>query len=84
MKLLSELKKKEIISLYCHSCKRITNHKTPEEPKGDIIFKCDKCNIKTRLLSQNYITKLKDIDTDYRMDRDYKIGQRLFHPVFNI
>ena len=82
MKLLSELQKKETISLYCHSCKKIKDHKTLGASTGDIILKCDGCNIKIRIPSQNYIKKIKEIDADYLVDGDYKIGQRLFHPVF--
>jgi len=82
MKLLLELQKKEIISLYCHSCKKVTDHKTLEASTGDIKFKCEKCNIQIRIQSQNYLKKSKEIDTDYQVDGDYKIGQRLFHKVF--
>ena len=82
MKSMPELQKRGSLALYCHVCERMRDQKIIEIDKNGIMIKCALCGEETRIHVKDYL-QAKTEEATYCMDNNYKIGQKLFHAIFN-
>jgi len=86
MKLKSELNKKDTVKLYCHMCKSMRQLLIVDIDKNGILLQCPTCKKDSRIPFNDYIEKESEREIEYKTDKleqCLKVGQNLFHPVFN-
>jgi hypothetical protein len=83
MKLFSELQIRDHVTLYCSYCNKLSEMQYIYFSNNEQQFRCKKCKRLMNIPLKDTVKAEKDVETEYKLQKDYKIGHRLFHTVFN-
>ncbi len=79
----SDLNMGDSLNLYCRHCEEITNTRINEMSSNTIKVYCHKCNNENIVDSRNWIKNKSEIESDYDINSEHKIGQKIYHKKFD-
>jgi len=83
---MSELNKNDCVELYCYTCKGMKTLRVVENNKNGLFLQCEGCKKDLRITADDFIQKESEKEIVYTVDtleKNFKIGQNVFHPIFN-